>query len=68
MTHEPALPQPASAPGVATAEEGLVVLDGPAGVAVTMTAAAAALTGRSLISAAGVAKTQIADRADNDDI
>jgi hypothetical protein len=40
-----------------------VVLDGPNGVAVTMTATAAAQTGRNLIEAALVADRQIADRA-----
>jgi hypothetical protein len=51
-------------PGIANAEEGFVVLDGPAGIAVTMTAGAAAGTGRSLIAAAEIAERQIADRDD----
>ena len=55
-------PQPHSDAGVASAEDGLVVLDGPNGVAVTMTAKAAAQTGRNLIDAALVADRQIADR------
>ena len=63
-----AIPQPATLPGVASAEEGLVVLDGPAGVAVTMTANAAAQTGHSLISAAKTAEEQIADKAEKDDV
>lgn len=62
MTHSRSAPQPHSDPGVATAEDGLVILDGPNGVAVTMTAFAAAATGRSLVNAAHVAETQIADR------
>ncbi len=68
MTDDLALPQPQSAPGIASAEDGFVVLDGPAGVAVTMTAGAAARTGRSLITAAVIAERQIADKADNDDV
>lgn len=44
--------------GQATAEEGLVMLDGPDGVAVTMTAGAARRTGEALIAAAGVAEEQ----------
>lgn len=50
--------QPHAEPGVASAEKGLVMLDGPDGVAVTMTAEAAAATGQSLINAAGVAQAQ----------
>jgi hypothetical protein len=41
-----------SRPGRASVEEGLVLLDGPDGVAVTMTAYAASETGKSLIEAA----------------
>lgn len=44
--------------GTASAEQGLVILDGPDGVAVTMTAEAAAGTGRSLIDAAQEALRQ----------
>lgn len=50
--------QPATTPGIATAEGGLVFLDGPDGVAATMTAHAAAGTGQSLIQAAAVAERQ----------
>lgn len=49
-------------PGIANAEAGLVVLDGPDGIAITMTADAAAGTGHSLIAAARIAERQIADR------
>jgi hypothetical protein len=63
MTELSAVPQPQSVPGLASAEDGLVILDGPAGVAVTMTANAAAQTGQSLISAAEAAEQQIAERA-----
>jgi hypothetical protein len=45
-----------SQPGIATMEDGVVILDGPDGVAVTMTADAAAITGRNLIRAAEDAK------------
>lgn len=45
-------------PGVAGAEDGMVVLDGPDGVAVTMLPEAAEETGRRLIAAAAEARTQ----------
>lgn len=54
------VPQPQSAPGHAVAEEGLVILDGPGSVAVTMTADAATRTGQSLIDAAAIAREQMA--------
>lgn len=60
-------PQPQTEPGVASAEEGLVVLDGPDGVAVTMTADAAQKTGTSLISAAELAEQQIAGNGSKSD-
>ena len=44
--------------GRATAENGIVMLDGPNGVAVAMTPAAARATGEALIVAAGVAERQ----------
>ncbi len=44
--------------GIATAELGLVLLDGPNGVAVAMTPEAAEATGRSLLAAAEVADGQ----------
>jgi hypothetical protein len=47
-----------TSPGIASAEEGLVILDGPAGVAVTLTPEAAVGTGKSLIAAAAAALTQ----------
>lgn len=50
--------EPQEEPGVAGAEDGLVVLDGPNGVAVTMLPEAAEETGRRLIAAAAEAKTQ----------
>jgi hypothetical protein len=51
-------PQPETEPGVATAEAGLVILEGPDGVAATMTPDAAARTGQSLIEAAALAARQ----------
>lgn len=65
MTLSSALPQPQTEPGIASAEDGLVVLDGPNGVAVTMTAEAASGTGRSLIAAAEIAQRQMADKQDD---
>ncbi len=44
--------------GVATAECGIVMLDGPNGVAVAMTPAAARATGEGLMAAARLAETQ----------
>lgn len=49
---------PQDEPGTADAEAGLVVLDGPDGVAVTMLPDAAEETGRRLIAAAAEARTQ----------
>ena len=45
-------PQPEHEAGEAHAEAGIVILDGPDGVAVAMTPEAAAETGRRLIAAA----------------
>lgn len=58
----PSPPPPETEAGIATAEDGLVLLDGPDGVAVTMTAAAARGTGESLIEAARRAEAQLAAR------
>jgi hypothetical protein len=60
------VPQPETEPGVASAEDGIVILDGPDGIAVTMTADAAALTGHSLIAAAALAVEQGARQATQD--
>lgn len=43
---------PQEEPGVASVEQGIVLLDGPNGVAITMTADCAMRTGLSLIAAA----------------
>lgn len=48
--------QPEDQPGVASAEGGIVLLDGPRGVAVALTPDAAAITGYSLIAAAEEAR------------
>jgi hypothetical protein len=53
--------RPESKPGTATAESGQVTLDGPDGVAVAMTPAAARETGRRLIAAADEAEGQSAE-------
>jgi hypothetical protein len=44
--------------GQAVAEEGIVLLDGPNGIAISMTADAAEQTGSSLIEAARTAREQ----------
>lgn len=59
-------PQPETEPGIASAEAGFVILDGPDGIAKTMTADAAARTGRSLIDAAAIADGQKAVTQDHD--
>ena len=50
---------PLSEPGVASAEQGVVLLDGPDGVAVSMTPDAAAGTARSLLAAVEEARRQL---------
>jgi len=44
--------------GKAQAEEGMVIIDGPDAVALSMTPSAAAKMGQRMIDAAGVANTQ----------
>ncbi|MFV3131967.1 hypothetical protein [Niveispirillum sp. KHB5.9] len=68
MSAPSAIPQPRTEPGIASAEDGLVILDGPNGLAATMTADAAAQTGRNLISAAEVAKQQMAAKAEDGNV
>jgi len=58
MNEEPHPAETEEDPGVANAEQGQVVLDGPDGVAVTMTPDAATETGQSLIAAAEAARRQ----------
>lgn len=54
--------EPRTDAGRATAENGVVLLDGPDGVAVTMTADAAARTADSLLEAARQAREQASAR------
>lgn len=67
MTMLPTAIQPETEPGVASAEDGLVILDGPDGLALTMTADAAARTGQSLIDAAALAEQQAPAGPDSGD-
>ena len=55
---------PESQPGTASAEQGQVTLDGPNGLAITMTPSAARETGRRLIAAAEIAEGQSSDDQD----
>lgn len=50
--------QPETTPGVAAADSGEVILDGPDGVAVSMTPEAAMETGRRLVAASDEAARQ----------
>lgn len=50
--------EPQTQPGIASAEGGIVMLDGPDGVAVAMQPDAAEETGRRLIAAATKARDQ----------
>jgi hypothetical protein len=52
-------------PGIATAERGQVLLDGPDGVAVAMTPEAATETARRLLAAAEEAAAQSRDLPDD---
>jgi len=54
----PMVNQLSTRPGIATAESGLVILDGPDGIAATMTPEAAEQTGLSLLQAAKDAQNQ----------
>jgi hypothetical protein len=58
MSEEPSPHQPEGHAGIANAEDGFVILDGPNGVAVAMTPEAAEQTGRSLLAAAEEAAGQ----------
>jgi len=61
------IPQPQTEPGIASAEDGVVILDGPAGVAITMTPDAAEQTAHSLLSAAELADRQLAEKGERDE-
>lgn len=58
----PSPTEPFTDPGVATAEDGHVILEGPGGIAVTMTAEAAIVTGRSLVEAGEQARIPLERR------
>ncbi len=58
MTPPVAGPPVHSEAGLATAEHGIVMLDGPNGVAVSMTPSAALATGEGLVAAARLAEKQ----------
>lgn len=64
MSDERRLLKPCEAAGQASAENGVVILDGPDGVAVTMTAEAAELTADSLRAAARLAREEAARQRD----
>lgn len=68
MNEPSPISKPHAEPGIATAEEGLVLLDGPNGVALTLTPHAAAQTGRSLIAAAEIAEEQSPPSGPRDDV
>lgn len=55
--------EPKDVAGVATAEQGVVLLDGPDGVAIAMTPQAAEETGRRLVAAAQEAVSQAVAQA-----
>lgn len=63
MAHIESRPAPREDAGQASAEDGVVMLDGPDGVAVTMTADAAVQTADSLLAAAEMARRQLAASA-----
>jgi hypothetical protein len=58
MGHKISPAEPEAEPGVASAEQGVVLLDGPNGVAIAMTPMAAEETGRRLVAAAAEAMRQ----------
>jgi hypothetical protein len=58
MSKMPNNTTPQTKPGTASAEDGMVILDGPGAVAVTMSPDAAAKTGKNLIDAAEIAARQ----------
>lgn len=52
--------EPFAEPGVASAEDGHVILDGPDGIAITLTAEAAVAMGEGLIAAGRQARASLA--------
>jgi hypothetical protein len=67
MTDRSSALKPRDDPGRATAESGVVILDGPDGLAVTMTADAAALTADSLLEAVKEARKNLAAKSGRSD-
>jgi hypothetical protein len=61
MTETRSILDPFVVGGTAVAEQGVVLLDGPDGIAVAMTADAADVTGSNLLAAARAAREQIAE-------
>jgi hypothetical protein len=57
MSDDPAT-QPLTEPAEASAEDGHVIMEGPHGFAITLTAEAAEITGERLIEASRVARRQ----------
>lgn len=53
--------EPFTVAGIATVEDGHVVLDGPDGIAITLTAEAAVATGRNLVEAGEQAMAKRSD-------
>ena len=60
--------QPSPRPAEATAEQGVVLLDGPQGAVVAMTPEAAAATGVNLLRAASLAVRQRSDTSPSDPV
>lgn len=65
MEDEMDMRRPYDEPGDAVAEQGEVMLDGPDGIAVSMTPNAAEVTGHRLIAAANAARNQGQGRSDD---
>ena len=60
--------QPSPRPAEATADQGVVLLDGPQGAVVAMTPEAAAATGENLLRAASLAVRQRSDTSPSDPV
>ena len=65
MTQRPAILKPCELPGKASVEDGVVLLDGPDGVAVAMTPDCAEGTAESLREAAEQARRATQSRSDS---
>jgi hypothetical protein len=64
MKNQPSQQKLETQPGAVNAEDGYVFLDGPDGVAITLTPEAAAIMGKNLIEAANIATEQTAATQD----